>query len=109
MYPQLPVELLVIIAEFLISGFAFGTTAAFNQALHLVRNETLPVLYETVCHEFLDSQDPRPDVENSPGFQYTKYVKPDLVGHRKYLFIFSYRQVHLSLSAKRQTFRHPIA
>jgi hypothetical protein len=50
------VELIVTIAEFLIGDFAFGTTANLSLACHSVREETLPVLYETLC---LDRMDPK--------------------------------------------------
>lgn len=65
-----------MISEFLIGNFAFGTAANLNLTCHAVREETLPVLYETLC---LDGR--RPAVrdylrrqELNPGLIYTKYV-----------------------------------
>jgi hypothetical protein len=65
----------VIIAEFVIGDYAFGTAANLNLASRTVRQETLPVLYETVCLDVIDSQEPPKSVEYSPGFRYTKYVR----------------------------------
>jgi hypothetical protein len=73
--PQLPVELLVIIAEHLIGMFAFGTTANLNVSCHSVYTETLPVLYETF---FMAEAAPMPYyrimTELPKGFQYIKCV-----------------------------------
>jgi hypothetical protein len=49
--PQLPVELIGVIAEHLIGGHAFGTVASLNLASKAIRRETLPVLYETLLLE----------------------------------------------------------
>lgn len=56
-HSRLPVELIVIIAEILIGDNAFGTTANLNLASRTIRQETLPLLYETVCLDIIDSQE----------------------------------------------------
>jgi hypothetical protein len=63
-----------VIGEILIGDFAFCTAANLNLASHAIRQETLPVLYETVHHKYVESK-VQPSVEFSPGYRYTKYVK----------------------------------
>jgi hypothetical protein len=77
-YPRLPMELIVTIAEFLIGDFAFGTTANLNLTCHTVREETLAVLYETLC---LDRVNDRVNIKDylmsnraNSGLKFTKYV-----------------------------------
>lgn len=48
MIPDLPLDIYGAIAEFLAGAFAFGTLASLNVANHLIRDETTPVLYETL-------------------------------------------------------------
>lgn len=43
----LPVELLVIVAEFLAGDLCFGTAASLSATCRTVHQETLPVLFET--------------------------------------------------------------
>lgn len=43
----LPVELLVVVAEFLTGDLCFGTVANLNATCNIVHQETLPVLFET--------------------------------------------------------------
>lgn len=43
--PRLPVELLVIVEEFLVGDNSFGTAANLNLTCRLVYQETAPVLY----------------------------------------------------------------
>lgn len=45
-------ELVVIIAEFLIGDLCFGTVASLNATCQLVHQETMPVLYETTFWSF---------------------------------------------------------
>lgn len=49
--PQLPTELVVIIAEFLAVDLALGSLAQLNLATRTIHQETLPVLFETVAFE----------------------------------------------------------
>lgn len=44
----LPFELLVLIAQFLAGHDAYGTLASLNSTCNMVREETLPILWETV-------------------------------------------------------------
>lgn len=71
---EVPVDVITIIAEHLSGLYAFGTLASLHLANHAVRQETLPVLHETVLMD---------NVENLPyyrdgtqvnlvGFRYTK-------------------------------------
>lgn len=52
-HSRLPVELMVIISEFLLGDGAFGTLASLNTTCHVVHQETAPVLNETLV---LDSE-----------------------------------------------------
>jgi hypothetical protein len=45
--PCLPVEILVIVADFLTGDLCFGTVANLNATCNIVHQETLPVLFET--------------------------------------------------------------
>lgn len=45
--PSLPIEVLVMISEFLAGDDCLGTLADFNVASRVIHQETLPVLYET--------------------------------------------------------------
>jgi hypothetical protein len=45
--PDLPADVFGVIAEFLAGSFAFGTLASLNVISKSIRDETLPVLYET--------------------------------------------------------------
>jgi hypothetical protein len=49
--PDLPVEILAVIAEHLIGQHAFGTAASINILSKAVHRETLPVLYESFFFE----------------------------------------------------------
>lgn len=51
MISDLPLDVFVIIAEFLAGAFAFSTLASLNIANHGVRDETTPVLNETVMFD----------------------------------------------------------
>jgi hypothetical protein len=42
-------ELIVIVAEFVVGDFAFGAAANLNVTSQAVRAETLPTVYETLC------------------------------------------------------------
>jgi hypothetical protein len=42
-------ELIVTVAELLVGDFAFGNSANLSLASHAVHEETLGVLYETLC------------------------------------------------------------
>lgn len=44
----MPVELFGVVAEHLIGDHAFVTTASLNMTCQAVRQETLPILWETV-------------------------------------------------------------
>jgi hypothetical protein len=69
-------ELLVIVAEFLVGDFAFGTAANLNVTSQAVRQETLPILYETLC---LDRVNPKTYLLKKrkkviAGLEHTKYL-----------------------------------
>jgi hypothetical protein len=49
--PQVPVEIIGVIAEHLIGEFAFRTVARLNRASKAVHRETLPILYESLFLE----------------------------------------------------------
>lgn len=76
--PNIPTEVLIIVAEFLAGDRAFGTLAALHMADREMQMEILPVLYETL---FMDNknhllpflEDERTLVANQ-GFKYTKSV-----------------------------------
>jgi hypothetical protein len=68
--PDLPLDVLVTVAEFLAGDHAFGTLAALNRVSHGLRSGTMPVLYETF---FLDK---RPGLVQAlpEGLRHTKSV-----------------------------------
>lgn len=51
MVPDLPLDIYGVIAEFLAGAFAFRTLANLNVANHGIRDETTPILYETVMFD----------------------------------------------------------
>lgn len=83
--PNLPLDLLITVSEFLAGSHAFGTLAALNRTNHKLRSGTIPVLYETL---FLDKVDEIRFLGNDekgngsqgplPGFRYTKSVHFDV-------------------------------
>lgn len=69
-------ELLVTVTEFLVGDFAFGTAANLNVTSQAVRQETLPILYETLC---LDRVNPKTYLlkkrkKVNAGLEHAKYV-----------------------------------
>lgn len=81
--PDLPVDVLIVVSEFLAGDHAFGTIAAMNQASHATREGTTPVLYETLFLDKVDETAFFRDVEKSrrskaslQRFRYTKLVRP---------------------------------
>lgn len=92
MIPDLPLDVYGVIAEFLAGAFAFGTLASLNVANHLIRDETTPVLYETLL---LDrevdwrryrSGDPYDDLPPKASLAYTKCVNTVEFPDRKLTF-----------------------
>jgi hypothetical protein len=76
---EIPLDVFGVISKFLAGDFAFGTLANLNVANHGIRDETFPILYETVCLDNIKnlphyggggSKVPRP-----AGFKYTKHVR----------------------------------
>jgi hypothetical protein len=65
-------ELIVTVAEFLVGDFAFGTAANLSLASHAVHQETLGVLYETLCLDRIAPFDYLETFKGSAGFKYTK-------------------------------------
>jgi hypothetical protein len=59
--PDLPLEVITIVAQFLAGDHAFATLAALHASNHALKQETSPILYETL---FLDNKD-----NMSPYFQ----------------------------------------
>lgn len=55
--PDLPLELIVTVAEFLAGDHAFASLAALYSTNHQLREETASILYETL---FLDNKDRMP-------------------------------------------------
>jgi hypothetical protein len=49
---SIPVEVLVIVAEYLAGDLCFGTIANLNATSWTVHEETLPVLYETTIWDY---------------------------------------------------------
>lgn len=72
--PPLPYEIFSIIAEFLAGAHAFGTLANLAVASHMMRMETMPVLYETVLLDNIENLEYYRDwTFTLPlGFKYTK-------------------------------------
>jgi hypothetical protein len=100
-----------VIADFLIGDFAFGTTANLNLASRLVRDETLPVLYETVYRKLEDDLiafNVRPPVEYSRGYQYTKCVKRSLDFTSKLFDTFRYSRFIFRVGARGRPFEHEL-
>lgn len=72
----LPVEILVLIAEFLIGDNCFGTAAKLNATCQIVHRETLTVLYATLlwrCDRFVDMLTPPATASSSLRFE--EYVE----------------------------------
>jgi hypothetical protein len=53
--PSLPIEVLVMIAEFLAGDDFLGTLAHLNLASRMIHQETLPILYETAVWPYEES------------------------------------------------------
>jgi hypothetical protein len=72
--PDLSVDVITVIAEHLAGLYAFGTLASLHLANHAVRQETLPVLYETVLMDDVEKLPYYKDGTqvNPVGFRYTK-------------------------------------
>jgi hypothetical protein len=83
--PNLPLDLLITVAEFLAGSHAFGTLAALNQVNHDIQSGTTPVLYETLFLDKVDEMRVLGDHEKGDGsqgplagFRYTKSVQSDV-------------------------------
>jgi hypothetical protein len=81
--PDLPVDVLITVSEFLAGDHAFGTIAALSQANHATREGTTPVLYETFFLDkvdelafFRDIEKTRRSKASLRRFRYTKLVHP---------------------------------
>jgi hypothetical protein len=72
---DLPVELLVIVSEFLAGDHCLGTLANFNVASSTVHQETLPVLYETAVWRYEERRDAEKQWAHSRSDRGWKYVK----------------------------------
>jgi hypothetical protein len=79
--PDIPLDVIITVAEFLAGDHAFGTLGALNQLNHEIKIGTMPVLYETLFFDKLDQTDfYRPEEVDdrsatpSDGFHYTKSV-----------------------------------
>lgn len=74
MTPPLPYEVFGIIADYLAGSHAFGTLANLNIVNHLMRMETLLVLYETVLLDNIENLEYYRDwtLTLPLGFKYTK-------------------------------------
>jgi hypothetical protein len=94
--PPLPYEIFSIIAEFLAGAHAFGTLANLNVANHMMRMETMPILYETVLLDNIEKLEYYKDwTFTLPlGFKYTKYVW-SLINGKRPLTILVRRQIPL--------------
>ncbi|KAJ9091790.1 hypothetical protein QFC21_007093 [Naganishia friedmannii] len=69
-----PTEIYGIIGQFLAGDAAFGTLASLNTANHSIRDETLPMLYETVCFK---------SVSDIPECSSDQYLLPERFRHTK--------------------------
>lgn len=72
--PDLPTEIIVLVGQFLAGNHAFGTLAALHTTSHALKEETTPILYETL---FLDNKDNMPFYFQDAGVEkkMIKYAK----------------------------------
>lgn len=77
--PKLPLELLVSIACFLAGDNLYGTLLALCMTSKCIREETRPVLYETV--EMNDPEVLYSEEEEPHDYRYTKYVRTPATSH----------------------------
>jgi hypothetical protein len=65
-----------VISEFLAGSFPFGTLANLNIGNHDLHEATLPVLFETVLFDRIQSYPlhRHPDIAPPAGFRYTRLV-----------------------------------
>jgi hypothetical protein len=68
--PDLPLDVVVTVGEFLAGDHAFGTLAALHQVSRAIKHGTLAVLYETL---FLD-KGPGSVHASAEGLRHTKSV-----------------------------------
>lgn len=64
--PELPTDIITVIAQFLAGCHAFGSLASLHMAKRDVRDATMPVLFETVFMDRLATSDVL------EGFKYTR-------------------------------------
>lgn len=72
--PDLPLDVIIVVSQFLAGCYAFGSLAALHLADHNVRDATLSVLYETVLmnnFEHLPYYKTGTEV-NPEGFRFTR-------------------------------------
>ena len=72
--PELSLDAIAVIAECLAGDHAFGSLASLHLANHAVREETMPVLFETVLMDKVENLPYHEDGTgvNPVGFRYTK-------------------------------------
>jgi hypothetical protein len=73
--PDLPLELIVTVAEFLAGDHAFSTLAALHATSHQLKEETSSILHETL---FLDNKERMPAYvqdETEEGKRKARYTK----------------------------------
>ncbi|KAJ9098437.1 hypothetical protein QFC20_005956 [Naganishia adeliensis] len=93
---DIPLDVLGVISEFLAGDLAFGTLASLNVANHGIREETLPILYETVVFDDIKNlayYGGGGKVSKPTRFKYTKYY---LRTHQEGVVLFN-------LTSKRST------
>lgn len=73
--PDLPLDVIYVVACHLAGSFAFGTLAALHLASRHVAETIVPVLYETVLADNMDRLPPETNERYDAGehpFRYTK-------------------------------------
>jgi hypothetical protein len=68
----LPVEVLVIVGQFLAGSYCFGTLANLNSVSKSMHEESQPVLYETLILKYSKEVETSILASSDPGWQYVR-------------------------------------
>lgn len=71
----LPVEVLVIVGQFLAGSYCFGTLANLNSASKSMHQESQPVLYETLILKYSKEVETSILASSHPGWKYVRCVQ----------------------------------
>jgi hypothetical protein len=71
----IPVEVLVIVGQFLAGSYCFGTLANLNSASKALHQESQPVLYETLILKYSKEVETSILVCSHPGWKYVRCVQ----------------------------------